>query len=61
MSNRLGMAAKQAAYEQKKEAEKKGSDPTELARMHGNAPSKGARIDKELMEDDAEILRKKGV
>lgn len=31
------------------------------AQMHSNEPSKGAKIDAELMEDDAEELRKKGI
>jgi hypothetical protein len=26
----------------------------------GNAPSKGAKIDKEIQEEEAEILKKKG-
>lgn len=29
--------------------------------MHSNEPSKGAKIDAELMEDDAEELKKKGI
>ena len=29
--------------------------------MHNNQPSKGARIDAELMAEDAEELRKKGI
>jgi hypothetical protein len=33
-------------------------DPTALARSHGNEPSKGAKKDKELVDDDAEILRR---
>lgn len=34
-------------------------DPTALAKAHGNEPSKGAKIDKELMDDEEEELRKK--
>ena len=29
--------------------------------MHGNEPSKGAKIDKEIEEEEAEMLRKKGI
>ena len=29
--------------------------------MHNNEPSRGAKIDAELMEDDAEELRRKGI
>ena len=28
--------------------------------MHGNEPSKGAKIDAEIAEEEAEILKKKG-
>jgi hypothetical protein len=30
------------------------------ARNHGNEPSKGAKIDQELREEEEEILKKKG-
>lgn len=30
------------------------------ARAHGNEPSKGAKIDKEIEDEEAEILKKKG-
>ena len=33
-------------------------DPTAPARMHGNEPSKGAKIDKSIADDEDEILRK---
>ncbi|KXL43570.1 hypothetical protein M433DRAFT_3556 [Acidomyces richmondensis BFW] len=35
-------------------------DPTLPAVSHGNKPSKGAQIDKEIQEEEEEILRKKG-
>lgn len=28
--------------------------------MHGNEPSRGAKIDEELREEEQELLRKKG-
>jgi hypothetical protein len=31
------------------------------AKLHGNEPSKGAKIDKELQEDDEQRLREKGI
>ncbi|OAP64964.1 hypothetical protein AYL99_00936 [Fonsecaea erecta] len=34
-------------------------DATAPARMHGNEPSRGARIDKELQDEEAAILAKK--
>lgn len=33
-------------------------DPTAPARMHGNEPSKGAKIDKSIADDEEEIIRK---
>ncbi|KAB5559991.1 hypothetical protein GE09DRAFT_1220658 [Coniochaeta sp. 2T2.1] len=35
-------------------------DPTAPAIHHGNEPSRGAKIDKELQEEDEAILKKKG-
>ncbi|KAK3678143.1 hypothetical protein LTR78_002239 [Recurvomyces mirabilis] len=35
-------------------------DATLPARSHGNEPSKGAKIDQELREEEEEILKKKG-
>ncbi|PNS18750.1 hypothetical protein CAC42_5289 [Sphaceloma murrayae] len=35
-------------------------DATLPARAHGNEPSKGAKIDQELADEEAEILKKKG-
>ncbi|KAH6843319.1 hypothetical protein B0I37DRAFT_418430 [Chaetomium sp. MPI-CAGE-AT-0009] len=42
-----------------KQAENLKKDPTLAARLHGNAPAKGAIIDKELQEEDEAALRKK--
>ena len=33
-------------------------DPTLPAKMHGNEPSRGAKIDKELQDEEAEIIAK---
>jgi len=35
-------------------------DSTAPARLHGNEPSKGAKIDQELQEEEEEYLRQKG-
>jgi hypothetical protein len=35
-------------------------DATLPARSHGNEPSKGAKIDQELREEEEEIMKKKG-
>ncbi|KAL4901603.1 hypothetical protein BDW74DRAFT_181609 [Aspergillus multicolor] len=43
------------------EAELSKQDPLKPAKLHGNQPSKGAKIDKELQEDDEQRLREKGI
>lgn len=34
-------------------------DPTAPARMHGNEPSRGAKIDKQIQDEEEELIRKK--
>ncbi|KAH6640294.1 hypothetical protein F5144DRAFT_609325 [Chaetomium tenue] len=43
----------------RKQAENLKKDPTLAATLHGNAPAKGAIIDKELQEEDEAALRRK--
>ncbi|OJJ51045.1 hypothetical protein ASPZODRAFT_127041 [Penicilliopsis zonata CBS 506.65] len=43
------------------EAEITKRDPTLPAKIHGNTPSKGAQIDKQLQEEDEQRLREKGI
>ncbi|KAK3060698.1 hypothetical protein LTS18_007954 [Coniosporium uncinatum] len=61
--------ANKLAREEKRENEKdnkslegqqREKDATLPARSHGNEPSKGAKIDQELREEEEEILKKKG-
>lgn len=33
-------------------------DPTLPARMHGNEPSRGAKVDKKIDDEEAEIIRR---
>ncbi|KAI1209016.1 uncharacterized protein F4807DRAFT_428520 [Annulohypoxylon truncatum] len=40
-------------------AEKYKHDPTYRATMHGNEPSKGAKIDAEIQREDEELMRRK--
>ncbi|KAK4184102.1 hypothetical protein QBC35DRAFT_367971, partial [Podospora australis] len=44
---------------QRKQAEALKKDPTLAAQLHGNRPSRGAMVDKELELEDEETLRKK--
>ncbi|KAF2226767.1 hypothetical protein BDZ85DRAFT_256738 [Elsinoe ampelina] len=46
--------------EESLETQQLKKDPTLPARAHGNEPSKGAKIDKEIADEEAEILAKKG-
>jgi len=57
LANRLA-AAEGRGQKQVSELHKK--DPTLPAVMHGNEPSKGARIDAELQAEEEEMLQKKG-
>ncbi|KAK8219273.1 hypothetical protein M8818_001007 [Zalaria obscura] len=61
--------ANKLAREEKRENEPERQDPeteeskkdsTLPARNHGNEPSKGAKIDQELKEEDEAALKKKG-
>ncbi|KAF2645906.1 hypothetical protein P280DRAFT_465645 [Massarina eburnea CBS 473.64] len=61
--------ANKLAREEKREHEADHKDPeTELlqkdatlpARVHGNEPSKGAKIDQELQDEEEELLKQKG-
>ncbi|KAJ5909135.1 hypothetical protein N7495_001817 [Penicillium taxi] len=42
------------------EAEFSQQDPTKPAKLHGNEPSKGAKIDAELQAEEEQYLRQKG-
>lgn len=35
-------------------------DSTLPAKMHGNEPSKGAKVDQQLQEEEEELLKKRG-
>jgi hypothetical protein len=62
IANRLAAASDQNddTSGKVKSAETKAGeiDPTAPARMHGNEPSRGAKIDKSIAEDEEEIIRK---
>ncbi|GAB7346884.1 hypothetical protein MBLNU459_g1964t1 [Dothideomycetes sp. NU459] len=58
IANKLERETKREAEEENEDQSKK--DPTALAKSHGNEPSKGAKIDKELQDEEEAILAKKG-
>lgn len=49
-------AASKAEKDEKEEVVR----PTDIARSHGNEPSKGAKIDEELQREEEEYLKRKG-
>lgn len=63
IANRLAAAKPQNDGESGKDlsAEDKAAqiDPTAPAKMHGNEPSKGAKIDKQIADEEAELIAKK--
>ena len=48
------------AFKEDKQGEKNVVRPTDIARSHGNEPSKGAKIDEELQREEEEYLKRKG-
>ncbi|BCS19346.1 uncharacterized protein APUU_12174A [Aspergillus puulaauensis] len=67
IANRLGAQSKESDPSHhhnrdiQPEAELSKQDPEKPAKLHGNEPSKGAKIDKELQEDDELRLKQKGI
>ena len=62
IANKLAREEKREKEPEPEDFETKQSkkDPTLPATTHGNEPSKGAKIDKEIQDEEEEILKKKG-
>ncbi|GAB7343059.1 hypothetical protein MBLNU457_1146t1 [Dothideomycetes sp. NU457] len=62
IANKLGREEKREkeADKDSEEVADMKKDPTLAAKNHGNEPSKGAKIDKEIQDEEEEILKKKG-
>ncbi|KAI6829230.1 hypothetical protein KC332_g7386 [Hortaea werneckii] len=62
ISNKLAGEAKKESQPAPESEEVKQSkiDSTRPARQHGNEPSKGAKIDEQLREEEQEMMKKKG-
>ncbi|KAI0348416.1 hypothetical protein BDW22DRAFT_1424594 [Trametopsis cervina] len=58
--NRADLETRQEAREEQWEQEAHKTDPTAPAKAHGNRPSRGAEIDKQLQEEDELRLQEKG-
>ncbi|KKK15541.1 hypothetical protein ARAM_004679 [Aspergillus rambellii] len=48
-------------FDSQREAELSKQNPIKPAMLHGNKPSKGAQIDRELHLEDEQRLREKGI
>ncbi|WZH49175.1 hypothetical protein QYS62_010368 [Fusarium acuminatum] len=60
IANRLAAAEKESDAGDDFETAQIKKDPTLPARSHGNEPSKGAKIDAELQQEEQEELERKG-
>ncbi|KAK4705881.1 hypothetical protein P7C70_g318, partial [Phenoliferia sp. Uapishka_3] len=54
------LAAAEASEKAEKEAEEHKLRPTEIAESHGNKPSRGAKIDQRIEDEEREELERKG-
>lgn len=60
LGNRAQQAEKHEREQDEHDASKTITDPLAPARAHGNEPSRGAKIDAQLQEEEEEELRRKG-
>ncbi|KAI0694876.1 hypothetical protein BC835DRAFT_1415169 [Cytidiella melzeri] len=60
LNDRAKIEQKQEAEEDERVRERANRDPTAPAKEHGNRPSRGAEIDKQLQEEDELRLQEKG-
>lgn len=59
IANNLADAERVEKKEKEAEEEKANAKPTDAARAHGNEPSKGAKIDEQLENEEAAELARK--
>ncbi|KZF19388.1 hypothetical protein L228DRAFT_263722 [Xylona heveae TC161] len=60
IANKLASESKSGPGKEPKEVSETKKDSTLPARNHGNEPSKGAKIDQELKEEEEAAVSKKG-
>jgi len=60
LGNKLDKAELKERVEEERAQEASTADPVKPAQDHGNKPSRGAEIDKEIMEEEQEYLEQKG-
>ena len=61
IKNKLAQAGKEAKEEARAEKAKQDEKPTDAARAHGNEPSRGAKIDEQIEEEERKLLEAKGI
>ncbi|KAK3336681.1 hypothetical protein B0T19DRAFT_471719 [Cercophora scortea] len=59
IANRLAAAESQTDAGDSRETALHKEDPTLPAKMHGNEPSRGAKIDAQIQAEEEELLKKK--
>ncbi|KDQ31505.1 hypothetical protein PLEOSDRAFT_24760 [Pleurotus ostreatus PC15] len=60
LSNRQASAEKNARVEETNPNPREIEDPLKPARSHGNEPSRGAKIDAQIQQEEEEELSRKG-
>ncbi|KAL7898427.1 hypothetical protein HDV63DRAFT_403644 [Trichoderma sp. SZMC 28014] len=60
IANRLAAEERKSEPEDDRETAAVKQDPTLPARMHGNEPSRGAKVDAEIAAEEEEYLQRKG-
>ncbi|CBQ68997.1 conserved hypothetical protein [Sporisorium reilianum SRZ2] len=61
IKNKLAQAGKEAKEEAEAEKAKAEEKPTDAARKNGNSPSRGAKIDEQIEEEERKMLEAKGI
>lgn len=61
IKNKLAQAGKEEKEARQAEKVKEDEKPTDTARRHGNSPSRGAKIDEQIEEEERKLLKKKGI
>jgi hypothetical protein len=58
IANTLADASRVEKKEKEAEQEKAEEKPTDAARKHGNEPSRGAKVDEKIEDEEAAIIAK---
>ncbi|CCF48677.1 hypothetical protein NDA11_001806 [Ustilago hordei] len=61
LKNKLAQAGKEEKEAREAEQAKQQEKPTDAARKHGNSPSRGAKVDEQIEEEERKMLEAKGI